>query len=169
LSQQQSIQKFFGSRGNAMVETIERRRLIVPALGQLYEALAPFSYAIMRFATGAVLLPHGVQKVFYGSTARRADAIAAKGLPFPLLLAYLTLISEFAAAACVAVGLLTRIAAAMIFVQMVVIVIYFQWSGGYFWTNRGYEFPLLWAALCLAIVFRGGGRWSVDHYLGKEF
>ena len=96
-----------------------------------------------------------------------AEGISAKGLPFPLLLADLTFIAEFAAAACVAVGLFTRLAAAMIFVQMVVIVIFFQWSGGYFWTNRGYEFPLLWAALCLAIVFRGGGRWSVDHYLGS--
>jgi len=153
----------------AETETIEQRRLLIPALGPLYRSLAPFSYAIMRFATGAILFPHGVQKVFYGSTARLAEAIAAKGLPFPMLLAYLTVITEFAAAACVAVGLFTRVAATMIFVQMVVIVIVFQWSGGYFWTNRGYEFPLLWAALCLAIVFRGGGRWSVDHYLGKEF
>ena len=151
-----------------MADEIERRRLIVPALAPLYQALAPFSYAIMRFATGAILLPHGVQKLLFGSTARLAEGIAAKGLPFPLLLAYLTFIAESAAAACLAIGLLTRFAAAMIFVQMAVIVIFFQWSGGYFWTNRGYEFPLLWAALCLAIFFRGGGRWSVDYYLGKE-
>ncbi len=153
----------------AETETIEQRRLLIPALGPLYRSLAPFSYTIMRFATGAILFPHGVQKVFYGSAARLAEGIAAKGLPFPLLLAYLTFIAEFAAAACLAIGLFTRLAAGMIFVQMVVIVIFFQWSGGYFWTNRGYEFPLLWAALCLAIMFRGGGRWSVDHYLGREF
>jgi len=152
-----------------MAETVEQRRLLIPALGPFYRALAPFSYAIIRFATGAILFPHGVQKVFYGSVIRLAEGIAAKGLPFPLLLAYLTFTAEFAAAACLAIGLFTHLAAAMIFVQMVVIVIFFQWSGGYFWTNRGYEFPLLWAALCLAIVFQGGGRWSVDHYLGKEF
>src|SRR5260221_9683388 len=120
--------------GNAMTDVVEPRRLVVPALGPIYRALAPFSYAIMRFATGAILFPHGVQKVFYGSAARLAEGIAAKGLPFPLLLAYLTFIAEFAAAACLAIGLFTRLAAAMIFVQMVVIV--FQWSGGYFWTNR---------------------------------
>jgi len=148
---------------------IERRRLLIPALGTIYETLAPYSYTIMRFATGVILFPHGVVKVFYGSPAALAGGIAAKGLPFPLLLAYLTFIAEFAGAACIALGLLTRVAATMVFVQMVVIVIYFQWSGGYFWTNRGYEFPLLWAALCLAIVFRGGGRWSIDHYLGREF
>ncbi len=57
----------------------------------------------------------------------------------------------------------------MIFVQMLVIVIIFQGPFGYFWTERGYEFALLWTALCLAIFFRGGGRWSLDHYIGKEF
>ena len=48
---------------------------------------------------------------------------------------------------------------------------YFEWvqdRHGYFWTERGYEFALLWAVLALAIFFRGGGRWSIDHYLGKE-
>jgi putative oxidoreductase len=68
-----------------------------------------------------------------------------------------------------AVGLFTRLAAAMIFIQMMVIVIVFQGPYEFFWTNRGYGYPLLWAGFCLAIFFRGGGRWSVDHYIGKEF
>jgi putative oxidoreductase len=105
----------------------------------------------------------------YSSPDRLAVAIGNKGLPLALTLAYLTFFSEFVGAACLAVGLLTRIAAAMIFVQMMVIVIVFQGPYGFFWTNRGYEYPLLWAAFCLAIFFRGGGRWSVDHYIGKEF
>ena len=37
------------------------------------------------------------------------------------------------------------------------------------WTERGYEFALMWGLLCVAIFFRGGGRYSVDHYIGKEF
>jgi len=149
--------------------TIDRRRLIIPALGGLYETFAPYAYAFMRFATGAILVPHGVQKVFYGSIARYTQTIAAKGLPVPEFLAYLTFFSEFVAAACLAIGLFTRIAAAMICVQMLVIVIVFQWQYGYFWTNRGYEFAALWALLCAAIFFKGGGRYSVDHMIGKEF
>jgi len=27
---------------------------------------------------------------------------------------------------------------------------------------------LLWLLLCTAIFFRGGGRYSVDHLIGKE-
>jgi len=154
-------------QGGNMSDKIDRRGLIMPALGGIYEAGAPFSYAFMRFASGAILFPHGHQKVFYSCPDRLAVAIGNKGLP--LALAYLTFFSEFVAAACLAVGLFTRIAAAMIFIQMMVIVIIFQGPYGFFWTNRGYEYPLLWAAFCLAIFFRGGGRWSVDHYIGKEF
>jgi len=40
---------------------------------------------------------------------------------------------------------------------------------GYFWTARGYEYALLWCLLSIGIFFRGGGRYSVDRLLGKEF
>ena len=149
--------------------TSDHRRLIIPALGGFYETFAPYSYAFMRFVTGAILVPHGVQKVFFGSIARYTQTIAAKGLPFPELLAYLTFFSESVGAICLAISLFTRVAAAMIFVQMTVIVFLFQWQYGYFWTNRGYEFAALWALLCAAIFFKGGGRYSVDHLIGKEF
>jgi putative oxidoreductase len=74
-----------------MSDKIDRRRLIIPALGEIYEAGAPYSYAFMRFATGAVLFPHGYQKVFYSSPDKLAVAIGNKGLPLALTLAYLTL------------------------------------------------------------------------------
>jgi putative oxidoreductase len=57
----------------------------------------------------------------------------------------------------------------MVGIQMLVITFLFQWQYGYFWTNRGYEFALMWTLLCVAIWFRGGGRYSVDHCIGKEF
>jgi len=152
-----------------MLESIDRRRLLIPMTGVIYDKFAPFSYALVRFATGAILFPHGVQKVLYGSIERYAANISGKGLPFGLTLAYLTFFAESVGAACLALGLFTRIAAAMIFVEMVVIVIYFLWPNGFFWTNHGIEFALLWAIFCLAIFFRGGGRYSIDHYLAKEF
>jgi len=77
--------------------------------------------------------------------------------------------TESVGAICLAIGLFTRIAAAMVGIQMLVITFLFQWQYGYFWTGRGYEFALMWALLCVAIWFRGGGRYSVDHYIGKEF
>ena len=143
-------------------------RLIIPGLGGLYRRFAPMSYAFMRFATGAVLFPHGVQKVFFAPFHNYVDTIAAHHLPFPTFLAFCTLFSEFAASACVALGLFTRPAAVIVWIQMTVIILVFQWQFGYFWTNRGIEFALLWLLLCTAIFFRGGGRYSFDHYLGRE-
>ena len=152
-----------------MTTTGEDTKLIIPALGKFYRTFSPYSYALMRFATGAVLLPHGVQKVFFLTIERYTDVIAGKGLPFPLLLAYLTFFAESVAASCLALGLFTRIAAAMIGIEMFVIIVVFQWQFGYFWTNRGYEYALLWFLLCVAIFFRGGGRYSVDRLIGWEF
>ena len=144
-------------------------KLIFPALAGLYQRFSPFSYAFMRFATGAVLVPHGVQKILNTPIAKFVPNIAAKGLPFAEALAYLTYFAESAAAACLAIGLLTRIAAAMIGIEMLVIVFFFQWQFGYFWTARGYEYALLWLLLCTAIFFKGGGRYSIDRIIGKEF
>jgi putative oxidoreductase len=147
----------------------ERQTLIIPALGPLYDRLSPYAYAFMRFATGAVLVPHGVQKVFFLSIGRYTEIIGGKGLPVPELLAYLTFFTESVAALCLAIGLFTRIAAVMVAIEMIVIIFVFQWANGYFWTNRGYEYALLWLLLCIAIFFRGGGRFSVDRLIGKEF
>ena len=72
------------------------------------------------------------------------------------------------AAICLAIGLFTRVAAVMIWIEMAVIITVFNWQFGYFWTNRGVEYALLWLLLCTAIFFRGGGRYSVDHLIGKE-
>jgi putative oxidoreductase len=144
-------------------------KLFFPALAGLYESVSPFSYALMRFATGAILVPHGVQKILNVPIAKFAQNIAAKGMPLPEALAYLTYFAESVAPTCLAIGLFTRIAAAMVGIEMLVIVFVFQWQFGYFWTNRGYEFALLWALLCVAIFFKGGGRYSIDRLIGKEF
>lgn len=152
-----------------MTTEIDPQRLIFPGLAGFYRLGAPYSYAFMRFATGAVLVPHGIQKVFFGEISRYATNIASKGLPFPEALAYLTFFTESVGAICLAIGLFTRVAAAMIWIEMLVIITLFQWQYGYFWTNRGVEYALLWLLLCSAIFFRGGGRYSVDRLIGKEF
>jgi putative oxidoreductase len=150
-------------------DTVERQRLIFPGLAGLYQRFSPLSYGFMRFATGAVLFPHGVQKVFFLPIARFEVGIVDKGLPLPTALAYATYFAEFVAAACLALGLFTRIAAAIIWIEMTVVILVFNWSNGYFWTNRGFEYALLWWLLCVAIFFRGGGRFSLDRLIGREF
>ncbi len=149
---------------------IDKKRLIFPGLGGFYEAFSPASYSFMRFATGAVLIPHGIQKIMLGSVVNLAPYIDKQmGVPYPLLWAYFAVFAESVGAICLAIGLFTRVAALIIWIEMGVIIVSFQWQFGYFWTLKGYEYALLWWLLCLAIFFRGGGRYSVDRLIGKEF
>jgi putative oxidoreductase len=149
---------------------VDKKRLIFPGLAGLYEAFSPASYSFMRFATGAVLIPHGIQKIMLGSAERLAPVIDKQmGVSNPLIWAYLAVFAESVIAICLAIGLFTRLAAFILAVYMAIIIIFFQWQFGYFWTNKGYEYALLWCLLCIGIFFRGGGRYSVDRYLGKEF
>jgi putative oxidoreductase len=147
---------------------IDSKRLFFPGLAGFYNPLSPYAYAFMRFATGAVLAPHGIDKLLHGSLAQYAQNIGGKGLPFPMVFAALMFFTESAGAIMLAIGLLTRIAAAMIWIEMAVIISVYLWPYGYLWTKHGYEYALLWLLLCTAIFFRGGGRYSVDHLIGKE-
>src|SRR5215467_6044539 len=50
----------------AMQGTIDKSRLIWPQLAGLYEIVAPYSYALIRFAAGTVFMYHGYAKLFAG-------------------------------------------------------------------------------------------------------
>jgi len=43
-----------------------------------------------------------------------------------------------------------------------------QTTKRHFWTQKGSEYPLLLMLLAIAIFFRGGGKYSIDHLIGKE-
>jgi putative oxidoreductase len=150
------------------MSAIEPKRLLFPGLARLYQRFSPYSYALMRFAAGAVLVPHGIQKIVNNSAEGLSKAISAHDLPFPLALAYLAIFAESVGAACLALGLFTRLAALVLWIEMSVILVVFQWQFGYFWTNRGIEYALLWWLLYVAIFFKGGGRYSIDRKLAWE-
>jgi putative oxidoreductase len=146
---------------------VDEKRLVFPALAKIYKPFAPYSYAFMRFCTGAILVPHGYLKLF-GGGVWRTGGITSLGLWPPLAWSFLVSGVEFFGAIMLAIGLFTRFAAAAVAVEMLVITFFIQWRNGYLWTNKGYEFSLLWALLAIAIFFRGGGCASVDHWLGRE-
>ena len=64
---------------------IDKKRLIFPGLAGLYETFSPASYSFMRFSTGAVLIPHGIQKIMLGSAPNLATVIDKQmGVSYPL-------------------------------------------------------------------------------------
>jgi putative oxidoreductase len=148
---------------------VDNRRLLFPQLAGIYRAVAPFPYAIARFATGAVLVPHGFGKIVLGGAAGTAHgALGVLGPVLALMVAYAVGMVELFGAAFLAIGFLTRLAALSILVEMAVIVFVFLWPRGYFWTQGGYEYALLWGLLAFAFLLGGGGRYSVDRLLPRE-
>jgi len=79
-------------------------------------------------------------------------------------LAWFVTLLEFGGGLLLAAGLLTRPVALMIAVEMLVIAVTVDIPRG-----RGYQLTLLWSAIALAISWRGGGRFSLDRWLGREF
>lgn len=143
-------------------------KLIIPGLAGLY-SLSEWGYPLVRFVAGAFFMPHGAQKLFGGNISAVADSFAQLGLEPALLLAYLAGVTEFFGGLLVAIGLLTRPAAAATAILLLVALIEVHLAHGYFWTSGGFEYPLMWLLIMVSIFFRGGGRHSVDRAIGREF
>jgi hypothetical protein len=63
---------------------IDSKRLIWPGLAGLYQSISPYSYAIIRFAAGAVVIYHGYAKLFLGfaddDAGHRLEETEGRGL-----------------------------------------------------------------------------------------
>jgi putative oxidoreductase len=112
----------------------------------------------MRLALGAVMVAHGYHKVF-GGLHHHAQFVASLGLP--AWTGYLSSFTEFFAGLLVLVGLLTRVAAFAICIDMFVAIWKVHWHNGLM-GDKGYEFPLALAALAFALIFLGGGPIAFD-------
>lgn len=142
-------------------------RLLIPALQPFYDRAVPLSYTIIRITAGLMLLPHGFPKLFtQGVGAFAAAGLARRGIEPALPLAWLIVFIETIGGILLALGLFTRFVAAMVAIEMLVIVsVYWPKFG---WTLPGYEYPLMWGLIAFALALGGGGPYSLDRKLGRE-
>jgi putative oxidoreductase len=147
-------------------------QLIIPALGGIYGSLSKFTWPAIRIMTGLFLMPHGAQKLFGmfdGNPAAMAGFFSKMGMEPAALLVTAVGTVEFFGGLLLALGLLTRPVAAAIFVVLAVAFFKVHLANGFFVTKGGFEFVAMWAILALMFVIRGGGEYSVDRKIGKEF
>src|SRR4051812_41492933 len=78
-----------------------------------------------------------------------AAGLAGQGFPAPTLMAWLVALTEFVGGTLLAIGLLTRPAALAVFIFMMVAVFAAHMPNGFFWTNKGVEYPLIWGIAAL--------------------
>jgi len=146
-------------------------KALVPSLAAVTGALSPIAEPALRVVVGLMLVPHGAQMLFgafggYGLEATGQFFAAKLGLPAPL--AALAGFIEVFGGIALALGLLTRVAAILVVGLMAVAVVAVHIPAGYFWTNGGYEYPLMWGVVALYFAVRGGGRFSVDGLIVRE-
>lgn len=144
----------------------ETPRLVVPALGAFYRALAPVTEPLIRLVAGLSLVAHGYPKLFVNPAGNAAFFEQASYSP-GLFWAVVVGLTEVVGGLCLAVGFLTRLVCLPILIFLVNAVVY-HWQFGFYWNSRGIEFPLFWATVVLHFLVRGGGPWSVDARLRRE-
>lgn len=134
---------------------------------------------LLRLALAAVFFPHGAQKVlgWFGGHGLAAtyDMFTQKmGIPGPLV--WMVFAAEFLGPIGLFFGFLTRVAAFGIFCVMAAaawlvhaqVGFFMNWEGGMPAGAEGFEFHLLALALCLAVMARGGGAFSIDGAIARE-
>jgi putative oxidoreductase len=129
---------------------------------------------VARVALGAVMLPHGAQKLLgwfggYGFQATLGFLTTQVGLPFPI--AVLVILIESIGALALVLGLAGRVMAAGVAAVMVGAIATAHFRNGFFmnWTGaqagEGFEYHILAIALALVVMLRGSGAASVDRVL----
>ena len=141
-------------------------RLLIPQLARFYACAEPLSWALIRLTAGLMLIPHGWPKLMMGVSATANMALVKRGIYPAEPLAIVLIALETLGGLCIALGLFTRFWAAAVTIEMGVIVYHHLPKFG--WTDRGYEYPLMWGLVMLAIALRGGGPYSLDRKLSRE-
>lgn len=154
------------------MDRYDNEKLILPFLGPLYRGLAPIAWPLVRVVAGLNLVPHGAQKLFgwFGGKGLEAttQGFAQMGYDPAALWVWLVALTEVVGGLLLALGLFTRPAAVAIAIFLYVAVAH-HLPNGFFWSQGGYEYPLLWGTVALAFAIRGGGAFSVDRAFGRSF
>jgi putative oxidoreductase len=125
---------------------------------------------LLRLTVGLTLGAHGAQKLFgwFGGPGLGGTALGMEMLGFlpgrrHALMAGLT---EVGGGLLLALGLLTPVAASIVFAVMLVAGISAHFKQGFFLTNGGYEYTLILGVSGLSVAFTGPGWLSLDALLG---
>jgi putative oxidoreductase len=131
---------------------------------------------ILRLVLGIVFFFHGAQKMlgwFGGYGFSGTMNFFTHNMGIPAVFAFLAIAAEFFGSLGLILGLLARVAASGIVVDMVVAIAMVHHANGFFmnWNGNqkgeGYEYHLLTIVVALAIVIRGAGAFSIDRMIGK--
>ena len=128
---------------------------------------ASWGITLLRVMIGVVFLMHGGQKLLVFGFHGVAGMLASLKIPLPATSAVVLTMVELLGGAGLLLGLATRIAAALLVVEMLVAVLAVHLKNGFF-LPAGFEYALtlLVGNLCLALA--GPGELSIDGMVARR-
>lgn len=147
-------------------------RYYVPAFAGIYATLDRFMLPLLRVTLGALLIPHGFQKLFgwFGGPPfeRLAQSFANSGYRPGAFWVTAVSLTEIIGGLMLIFGFFTRFAALAIAIFMINAVHFTSTSKGFFWMAQGSEYAILLLVVALVFMIKGGGDYSIDKSLSKE-
>lgn len=120
---------------------------------------------ILRIVTGFLFAAHGWQKFNEFTIDGTQASFAQMGVPAANVAAPVIATLELVGGIALIVGVLTRVFAALLAVNMLGALFLVHAPAGIFAATGGYELVLILAAAALALAFVGAGKVSLDRAL----
>lgn len=119
----------------------------------------------LRIVLGFLFAAHGWQKFNEWTIAGTQASFAKMGVPAAEIAAPAVAVLELAGGIALILGILTRVVAALLALNMLGALFLVHAPAGVFAADGGYELVLLLAAGAFALALTGAGRASVDRAL----
>jgi putative oxidoreductase len=143
----------------------------------LFKTNDEISPLILRVLLAVVMFPHGAQKAlgwFGGFGFEGTMKFFTETMHIPAPLALLAVAAEFLGPIALVLGLASRVAAFGIGTTITVAAVMVSLPNGFFMNwfgnqkGEGIEYHILMAAIAIAVVIQGGGRWALDSVIYRK-
>ncbi len=121
---------------------------------------------VLRVAVGAVFVAHGAQKLFVFGLGGVSGAFGHMGIPLPGVTGPLVAAVEFLAGLALVFGVLTRLAALGLAIDMLGAILLVHLKNGFFLPN-GFEYAFTMLAATVALTLAGPGVLALDNVIGR--
>ncbi len=121
---------------------------------------------VLRVAVGAAFVVHGAQKLFVFGLGGVSGAFAHMGIPLAGVTGPLVAVVEFLAGLGLVLGLLTRLSALGLAIDMLGAIVLVHLKNGFFLPN-GFEYALTMLAATVALTLAGPGALALDNVVGR--
>ncbi len=124
-------------------------------------SLQPWGALVLRLAIGLSMSVHGYEKVIpHGALNHFAHYVVTLGMPY--WLGYVSAYTEFVGGILLLIGLLTRLAAALVAINMLVALFTVGIHQGF----GIYNYIIALAATAIMLIFTGAGAMGLDRKIG---